>query len=207
MWKRYLTAVLLVAALSLLAGCVYYNTFYNAEAAAREAELLRDARTPDVPPGPAERELLERVTEKCGRVLKLHPDSSWADDALLLLGTTHYHQGRYESAEERLTDFLRLYPDSELLPEVEYMLASVLIERGNPVSAETYLEGLAAASPPHPLSADALALIGRARHDRGKYDEATEAYEQALERFPESDRRAEIRFLSAENYEAIGDLA
>ncbi len=205
-WKRCLTVVLLVTALSFLAGCVYYNTFYHAQAAAREAELLRESSAPGAPAGPAERELLERVVEKCGRVLQLHPDSSWADDALLLLGTTHYYQGRYESAERRLTEFLSLHPDSELLPEAEYMLASVLLESGNPVSAETYLERLAEASPPHPLSDDALVLIGRARNARKKYAEATEAYEQALERFPRGDRRAEILFLSAENYEDIGDL-
>ena len=205
-WKRCLTAVLLVTALSFLAGCVYYNTFYHAQAAARQAELLRESSAPGAPPGPVERELLERVAEKCGRVLQLHPDSSWADDALLLLGTTHYYQGRYESAERRLTEFLSLHPDSELLPEAEYMLASVLLERGNPVSAETYLEKLAEASPPHPLSDDALVLIGRARNARKKYAEATEAYEQALERFPRGDCRAEILFLSAKNYEDIGDL-
>jgi TolA-binding protein len=205
-WKRYLIAVLLVTALSFLAGCVYYNTFYHAQAAAREAELLRESSAPDAPPGPAERELLERVAEKCGRVLQLYPDSSWADDALLLLGETRYYQGRYESAERRLTEFLSLHPDSELLPEAEYMLASVLLERGNAVSAESYLERLAQASPPHAFSDDALVLIGRARNSRKKHTEATEAYEHALERFLGSDRRAEIRFLSAENYEDVGDL-
>ena len=192
--------------MSFLAGCVYYNTFYHAQAAAREAELLRESSAPDAPPGPAERELLERVAEKCGRVLLIHPDSSWADDALLLLGATRYYQGRYESAELRLTEFLSLHPDSELLPEAEYMLASVLLERGNAVSAENYLERLAQASPPHPFSDDALVLIGKARNAGKKYPKATEAYEQALERFVDSDRRAEIRFLSAENYEDIGDL-
>ena len=204
--KRYLTAVLLVTALSFLAGCVYYNTFYHARSAAREAELLRESSAPDAPPGPAERELLERAAEKCGRVLKLHPDSNWADDALLLLGTVHYYQERYDSAERRLSEFMLLHPDSELVPEAEYMLASVLLERGNPTSAETYLEGLVDASPPHAFSDDALVLVGRARNARQNYTEATEAYEQALERFPQSDRRAEMRFLSAENYEDIGDL-
>ena len=206
MCKRYLTAILLVTTMSFLAGCVYYNTFYHARSAAREAERLRESSAPDAPPGPAERELLERAAEKCGRVLKLHPDSDWADDALLMLGSTRYYQGRYDSAERRLTEFLLLHPDSELLPEAEYMLASVLLERGNPTSAETYLEGLADASPPHPFSDDALVLVGRARNARQSYAEATEAYEQALERFPRSDRRAEVRFLSAENFEDIGDL-
>lgn len=127
---------MLVLALSFFSGCVYYNTFYHARSSAREAALLREERSPDEAPGPREKELLDRVVEKCGRVLQLHPDSDWADDALLLLGTTHYHQGRYESAERRLTEFVSRYPDSGLRPEAEYMLAKVLIARGNPVSAE-----------------------------------------------------------------------
>ena len=203
---RLTIVLLLIAALAFTSGCVYYNTFYHARAAAREAELLREQRAPGTSPGNSEKELLERVAEKCGRVLQLHPDSSWADDALLLLGTTHYHQERYESAERRLTEFISLHPDSDLRPEAEYMLASVLLRRGNPVSAETQLQALVEVEPPHPLSDDALALIGEARHTRKKYDEAAEAYTSALERFPRSDRRAEIRFLAAENYEEAGDL-
>jgi TolA-binding protein len=203
---RTAISLLLVASLVFTTGCVYYNTFYHARAASREAALMREERPPGSQPGPAEKELLERVAEKCGRVLQLHPDSDWADDALLLLGTTHYYQERYETAERRLTEFLSHHPDSDLRPDAEYMLASVLLARGNPVSAETTLEGLVAAEPPHALSDDALALVGRARNERKKYEEAAEAYTRALERFPRSDRRAEIRFLAAENYEEAGDL-
>jgi TolA-binding protein len=205
-YRRYLIVLLFLPVLCLATGCVYYNTFYHARAAYREAEILRETRAPGTEPGAAEKELLDRVVEKCGRVLQLHPDSEWADDALLLLGMTHYYQQRYESAEARLKEFIARYPGSELLPEAQYMLASVLLERGNAVSAENYLEPIAEASPPNDLSDDALALIGRARHERKKYQEAAEAYEEALERFPNGDRRAEIRFHSAQNYEDMGDL-
>jgi len=204
--KRLLTALLLVVVLSSSSGCVYYNTFYHAQSAAREAEFLRETRAPDAPLGTAERDLLERAAEKSGRVLQIHPDSTWADDALLLLATTRYHQERYESAEQRLTEFLSLYADSELLPDAQYMLASVLLKRGNPVSAESYLMPLADAEPPHRLSDDALVLIGKARHDRKQYTQASESYEEVLSRLRGGDRRAEVRFLSAENYEAMGDL-
>jgi len=204
--KRRLITLTLAVILVLPTGCVYYNTFYHARSAAREAEILREARPPETPPSSAELDLLERAAEKCGRVIQLHPESAWADDALLLLGTTHYHQERYESAERRLSEFLTHYPESDLLPDAQYMLASVLLKRGNPVLAETYLEPLAEAQPRHRLSDDALVLIGRAYHDRKQYDEAAEAYERVLEQFSGSDRRAEVRFLSAENYLAMDDL-
>lgn len=200
--------ILIIAALVCLplSGCVYYNTFYHAKTAFREAEALRETRPPDSDPGAQERNLLERAVEKSGRVLKLHPDSDWADDALLLLGKALFRQDKLQSAEERLTAFIELYPDSELLPEAVYTLAAVHVARGNPVAAEEVLEPLAFAEPPRELSAEALALVGRARNARGRHEEAAEAYRAVLEGFPNSERRAEVRILAAENYVEMGRL-
>ena len=200
------TAACLVAVLSVavLSGCVYYNTVYHAKAAAREAELLRESRPPDSGPSRREIELLDRVIEKSGRVLRLHPDSEWADDALLLMASALYYQEKYESAADRLTEFMTLYPTSDLRPDAEYLLAATLLETDSPIAAEEILRDLAYADPPGPLSDDALMLLGRARRDRGRYDEAAEAFAEALERFPKSDRRAEIHYLAAENYVEMG---
>jgi len=202
--RRITVIAVAVALVGLASGCVYYNTFYHAREASRDAAVLREDRPPDTDPTARERELYDRVIEKSGRVLALHPDSSWADDALLLLGQALAYQGRYESASVRLNDFLTLYPDSELRPEAEYSLASVLIEQGNPVTAEELLVGVAYADPPTELSDDALLLIGDARAARRRYEDASEAYIAALERFPGSDQRARIRFRAAENFVAVG---
>jgi TolA-binding protein len=203
--RRAATALAVCLALLCGSGCVYYNTFYHARQAFSEAERLRLARAPDSKPGPAELELLERAAEKSARVYDLHPESDWADDALLLLGTSLHYQNKQESAEERLAELLNLYPESELRHRAEYMMAAVMLAKRDPVSAEGVLEGLAFADPPSELSDDAMMLIGQARHSRKRYDAAAEAYSHALERFPRSDRRDEIQFLAAENYMAKGD--
>ncbi len=202
---------MLVACISAIAafalgGCVYYNTFYHAKNAYAEAENIRATRPPDSDPTPQESEQLDRVIEKSGRVLRLYPDSDWADDALLLMATALYRQGNYESAESRLTEFSKLYPHSDLSADAGYLLAAVMLARDNPVSAEQTLAVLAYADPPVDLSDDALVMIGRARHSRRRLDEAAEAYASALERFPDSDLRAEIRFLAAENFVKMGRL-
>ncbi len=204
------TAVLIacIAALAAfaLSGCVYYNTFYLARSAHAEAEDIRASRPPDSEPTPQENEHLDRVIEKSGRVLRLYPDSDWADDALLLMANALYRQGKYESAESRLNEFATLYPDSHLTADAGYLLAAVMLARDNPVSAEQTLADLAYADPPVELSDDALVMVGRARHSRRHFDEAAEAYASALERFPDSDLRAEIRFLAAENFVEMGRL-
>ena len=199
-------AIVLVALVAATTGCVYYNTFYHARSAYDEAERIRTTRPPDSNPTSGELDLLDRVVEKSGRVLKLYPESSWADDALLLLAQALYRQEKYESAETRLTSFLTLYPESELRPQAEYALAAVMLARGNPVSAEQAVQTLAYADPPRDLSDDAMVLIGRAKNARRHFDEAAEVYMSALERFPRSDLRAEVHFLAAENYTAMGRL-
>ncbi len=206
MIRRVSLSIALVALVAMSAGCVYYNTFYHARTAYDEAERIRAARPIDSDPTPNELDLLDRVVEKSGRVIKLYPESSWVDDALLLMAQALYRQGKYESAEMRLTDFLALHPGSELRPQAEYALARVFLERGNPVSAELTLEALAYADVPGELSDDAMVLIGQAKNARRHFDEAAEVYLLALERFPRSDLRAELRFLAAENYVAMGRL-
>ncbi len=205
MLARAVICLALLASLTL-PGCVYYNTFYNARAAAREAEILRESRPPDTEISSRENELLGRVVEKCSRVLRDHPDSGWADDALLLMGSALYYQGKHESAYARLAEFSRLYPQSESRPEADYLLGAVLIAKSDPVAAEALLVSVADADPPSAFSDDALILIGEARHSRGRYDEAAEAYLAALERFPGGGRRAETRILAAENYRDAGLL-
>ena len=205
MFRRTALLLALLAPLAL-SGCVYYNTFYHAKIAAREAEALKEARAPGTGPGSREQELYERVAEKCTRVLRDHPESDWADDALLLLSRALYEQGKHESAQERLTEFVRVYPESRMRPEADYLLGAILIAKGDPVAAEDVLRAVADASPPTAFSDDALALIGEARHERERYDEAAEAYLAALDRFPDSERRAWIRFMAAENYADAGLL-
>jgi TolA-binding protein len=202
------TFILLLALLASLSfhGCVYYNTFYHAQLASEEAEALRKERPPGSQPSSTEMELYERVVEKAGRVVRKHSDTKWVDDALLLMGTALYHQGKYESAEQRLTELITTYPESDLRTEAEYMLASVKLAKGSAVSAEQLLLAIATADPPHELSDDALILIGETLRARGLYGEAAEAYVDALGRFPDSDLRARAHYFAAENYMEIGDL-
>ena len=204
MFPRTRTAVVLLLA-AVLSGCVYFNTFYNAQEAYRDAELLREQRPPDSVPSALEIELLDRAIEKSRKVIRLHSGTKWADDAHLLLGKSLHHQRKHEAAEESLRELLTLYPDSELVAEAEYVLAAVLIAKKNPVSAEELLAHVAFADPPVPLSDDALMLIGDARNSRGRYAEAAEAYLAALDRFPGSEIRGLTRYLAAENYATMGE--
>jgi TolA-binding protein len=204
-YRRTATSLVVLAPL-VLSGCVYYNTFYNARVAAREADSLRESRAPGAEMTTKERDLLERVVEKCSAVIRDHPESAWADDALVLMARALHEQGKNEAAFARLTEFVVRFPESELRSEADYLTGAVLIAKGDPVAAEDLLRSLADADPPARLSDDALVLIGRARHERGRYEDAAEAYMSALERFPNGDRRAEARVLAAENYADAGLL-
>ena len=84
---------ILLAATLLFSGCAYFNTFYNARKYYREGLDLKAANQPT----PAKAKF-EKAIEKSALVIQRWPRSRWADDALLLIGLSYYHQGYYDKA-------------------------------------------------------------------------------------------------------------
>ncbi|MBD3370120.1 tetratricopeptide repeat protein [Candidatus Fermentibacteria bacterium] len=87
---RYLLFPVLAALLA--ASCAYFNTFYNARESYEEAAEL--ARLHPDRPSESEAELLRSAIHGCGKVLRYHPESGWADDAQLLMGDALYLLGK-----------------------------------------------------------------------------------------------------------------
>ncbi|MFN2432796.1 MAG: tol-pal system YbgF family protein [Gemmatimonadota bacterium] len=115
-----LTALLLGSALP---GCVYFNTFYNAEKYYAEGEeLVRDAPRGESLP-PSARTAFEKSIEKSSAVLAAHGDSKYADDALLLLAKAHHHLGNHAEAAAALEVLLREHPESDLRDDAMLWLA------------------------------------------------------------------------------------
>lgn len=121
----------LLSALFLFSqSCVYYNTFYNAKKYFESAQSY-DVPETGRPPARAIQDY-DRVIERCTYILREHPDSKWADDALYLLGRSLYYQRRNMiQAKDRFQDMLRVFPDSKYIPsskiyaaKVEYQLAN-----------------------------------------------------------------------------------
>src|SRR4030065_1163703 len=88
----------------LICGCVYYNTFYQAQNNFEKAEQARKkARDPNAPFPSAN---YTEAIKKASKVLEFHPKSKWVDDALLLIGKAYYYQGEYLKAERKFRELI-----------------------------------------------------------------------------------------------------
>src|SRR3954466_1018030 len=95
------------AASLLLGGCVYFNTFFNAEKAYHQALALREKRmsqNPDdsVNVSPDEKVKLQPAIDKCSKLLALDPDRlDYAPKALFLMGESYLLMADYSSAVQK----------------------------------------------------------------------------------------------------------
>lgn len=184
--------------LALLAvSCAYLNTLYNAERAYEEGVRLRGSA--DSLPAPA-REKFDKAIEKSAIVLSRHPDSRYADDALLLLARSFTQVERYGDAARTYRRFLTRFPDVEAISRARLELARVERLRGEHLAARATLEVLLDGEARGDLRAEALyerALVALETED---HESATSVFRALMEEQPEWAREHEvaIRFADAE---------
>ena len=76
----------------LLGGCVYFNTFFNAQKAYDQAIRMREKRLAKDPEDsvvvtPEEKLKFERAIAKCSKLLELYPErTDYGPKALFLMG-------------------------------------------------------------------------------------------------------------------------
>jgi len=187
--------VLLAAGVVLASGCAYLNTLYNAEQAYEEGVRIRgDA---DSLPAPA-REAFDRAIEKSAVVLSRHPDSSYVDDALLLLARSLSQVGRYDDAARTYRDYLARFPDEDESARARFELARIERLRGDHPAARVALDGLLG-EVEGDLRAEILYERALVALDTDRHEEATASFETLLEERPEWARKhaVAVRFADA----------
>ena len=123
---RLLLRPVCIACVLMLAGCAYYNTFYNAKK--DFADAVGDK---DIEPGKANNETLEKCITRCEKVVKYHPRSKWVDDAVLLMGKCFYYMAEYRKALRKFEELEIYYPGGGLLPEAYFYSGLANQELGN----------------------------------------------------------------------------
>lgn len=113
--KKALSPVLFLGIVS----CAYFNTFYNAQQYFRDAEreILKveegskfNQKTLDA---------LEKVVQKCSRIVETYPGSQWWDDALILGGKALFYRGEFVLAQASFERLIAEAVGSSLVPEAE----------------------------------------------------------------------------------------
>jgi TolA-binding protein len=153
--KYHILKISVVLAVILIPGCgvwhnftTYFNLYYNTKDAFQQAEemIMLEERsifeTDDlVVPGTAN-QLLNKVIEKSSKILQFHGNTSFVDNALLMLGKSFYYQKNYLKALRKFQELEATQPDSDLFLENELWIAKTLMKLKDFESALATLESV-----------------------------------------------------------------
>ena len=170
-----------LSGLLIIFSCAYYNTMFNAfelydEGNLKIANSKEGKITVDI------KKNFNSAIDKCWMLINVHGDSSnWADDALLLIGKSHYLIEEYSKSERFLDQFLKKYPNSELVNEAKIWYAKVLVKTKNDEKALTMLNEMLLNDMDDDLKAEALNSVGSIYYLREEYEEAINNLNQCIE--------------------------
>ena len=116
--------ITMAGVLTVLAGCTYYNSVYNAGRLYDEAERLRRAGQDSI-----SRVRYLDVVRRTAEAYRAHPESEWAGEALFLLGRSRLRLGEPRAAQSALRKAASVSPDASMRSRVLVYLAAALADR------------------------------------------------------------------------------
>jgi tetratricopeptide (TPR) repeat protein len=195
----------------------YFNTFYNAkhlfDEALADVETARRRHQHEGRTGPLElnqqvREKFNKVIEKCSRLLSQHPNSRYADNAVLMIGQSYYHMNQNVQAERKFLELLAEFPDSRLTYDAQYLLARTQRRMNKLDEARITLTDLLNRTEGRrhrDLIAQARIELGDVLKSTDELQNALEEYRLASETARDRTLRTEADFKIATLYQQLGE--
>jgi len=200
MYKRYLIYPLLL----LITCCAYYNTLFNAEEnyknGMKKLESSKDGKvTSDI------QKDFNSTIDKCWKLINIYSDSSrYADDALLLIGKSHFHIEEYVKSERFLRQFILRYPNSNLLPEAYLWLARSLIKMHEEAEALDFLNEIFTLNVGDDIASLAYFALGELYREQKEYDNTIDNFTKCLD-IADDNLAAQAQFAIGDIYFQQGD--
>ena len=166
------TYLFIICCLLILSqGCVKFNTFYNGSKAFNEAE---SARKESLSRG---RELIQSnryqiAVDKSLKVIENHPNSSYYDDALFILGVSYYYLKQYGKSERRLRELMANYPESEYYNDATLYLAKTKLLQRDESDATQIFEDIFQGDYKKSFKSEAALALGQYYFELKEYDKA-----------------------------------
>lgn len=176
--------------LFFISGCVYYNTFYNAQVYYRQGVKLLKTN-----PSLAKTHF-EKSLAKSALVVKKHFHSKWADDALFLVGLSYYQLGEYEKAIKNFDDFLAVFPNSNYRDEVNYYRGLAYLANKDYGTAAMIFYDLQTNSPK--FASKAVFQRAFTYFQKEEYAIAKDSLFEFVIQYPKAKERKDATFLLAE---------
>lgn len=187
-WNGASRGVALALALAI-AGCAYFNALYN-------ANRLFDRGRKEIRAGneSSGRTALAEAIRKAERALENHPESRWADDALLLIVRARLLRGEYAGAAEAANRLEGMAESDAGRRRAAALRGQALVALGEPERADSLLSFALDGPLDERDRATSLAARAEARRRLGRRAEADADYVEALRLEPEDPNRRLARF-------------
>ena len=196
-------SIILVLVL-VTSGCVYYNTFFNAEKyfdEAQEMELNDNGK-----PTTNAIQKYKKVIKKCGIVLEYYENSKYSDDALLLMAKSFFYIGRnYTQTISTLEDMIKFYPESELVPNAKLYIARAKYEFRQEEEAYDLLHEFLTDNDLKDHHPKALKILANYRLLENDYVQTDYYLNRLIEEYPDSDEYEEAFFLQGKSQNEAGN--
>lgn len=184
----------------------YFNLYYNASLAFEQAELsIKEQKKdnlsllePQIPSSANTN--LTKVIEKCSKILQFDANSSYVDDALLMIGKSFYYQKVYIKAMRKFEELIAMGAKSDLIPEAKIWLAKTQMQQKNYTQALDLLAELKS----DPETEDEI--LAAAYFEELKYLISVEKYDEAFKAANDLVRFSEDDVLNAEVMYKMGDI-
>lgn len=126
----------------ILSGCVYFNTFYNAEQSFEKAvKIIEQSQDEDDLPTNAKNLLSDAITNS-NIVIDKYPDSKYIDDAFYIIGKASFYKMDNTAADKYFNRLITEFPDSPYRQECEIWLAYTHYRKGLIDSAMSQIQTL-----------------------------------------------------------------
>jgi TolA-binding protein len=146
-------------------------------------------------------------TRVLGDYLRYEPEKRNAQ-ALLRLGQSQLARGNTQRGITALEECIELHPDDAATYQARLDCAAGYRNLGDDKQAEDYLLANLAGSlqsPRSPEWRDSLFALGHLLHDTGRFTEAIDRLEEAIDRYPTDKKSRLARYLVADSYRQAAD--
>lgn len=151
---------------------------------------------------------LDKVIEKCSRLLVHYPKSKWVDNALYMIGRSYYYKREYGRAERKFKELLEGFPDGSLFGEGLLWRGKnfMMMERFD-LSESTLREAIAWAEREEEpdIVSDAHYALGELYLLQNRSSDAVTSFTDGLKSKSGKYRRIQLQLALADELEKIGD--
>ncbi len=202
--KFNLLAILIILFAS---GCAYYNTFFNAKQTYEQAQK-KHRSTKNVRGSGESKTAYQKTIKKCWKLIDFYGDSSkYADDALLLIGKSHYQLSEYDKAERIFEQFIPKYPDSKLVPEAKLWLARTYVKLDKDPLALNLLQNFFKENKTtKEIAAQVFYVLGELYIKTGEKEKAIENLNKCIEIADDDELAGGAQYLIAKNFFDLGEF-